>query len=173
ALRLDGTAPWGDLGCDSGATATAVLNDGNLYLRGISPPPEGLIVSTTTRVSTGTFSAPEMPSFDATSMYVPLFGPDGFVLDALAKSGSAKRWSFAGDGTLDATPVTTNGIVVTGSRAGNLYGIDSSTGKQVWTATAPGGGVFTEDDSIMHWGLAAADGLLAVPAGGFLTVYTN
>jgi len=25
----------------------------------------------------------------------------------------------------------------------------------------------------IHIGLAAADGLLAVPAGGFLTVYTN
>ena len=173
ALRLDGTDPWGDLGCDSGASATAVLNDGNLYLRGIYPPPEGLIVSTTTRASTGTFSGTEMPAFDATNMYIALWETGGCVLEALDKSGSAARWSFAGDGTLDATPVTTNGIVFTGSRAGNLFGINSSTGAQVWTAVAPGGGVSTNDGPNRQWGLAAADGLLAVPAGGFLTVYTN
>ena len=172
-VRLDGTNPWGRLGCDDGAGATAVLNDGHLYLRSDSTLPEGLIVSTTTRASTGDFGGTGMPSFDATSMYVALSESGSCVLEALDKSGSAARWSFAGDGTLDATPVTTNGIVFTGSRAGNLYGIDSNTGKQVWAAVAPGGGVSTNDGSTMHWGLAAADGLLAVPAGGFLTVYTN
>jgi outer membrane protein assembly factor BamB len=171
-VGLDGTKPWGTLGCDNGAGATTVLNDGHLYLRSDGTLPQGLIVSTTTRASTGTFSGIGMPSFDATSMYIALSETGGCLLEALDKSGSAARWTFAGDGSLDAAPVTTNGIVFTGSRAGNLYGIDSSTGKQVWTAVAPGS-VFTNDGSTMYSGLAAADGLLAVPAGGFLTAYTN
>jgi outer membrane protein assembly factor BamB len=171
-VGLDGTNPWGILGCDNGAGATTVLNDGHLYLRSDSTLLQGLIVSTTTRASTGTFSGTGMPSFDATNMYIALSETGGCVLEALDKSGSAARWTFAGDGTLDAAPVTTNGIVFTGSRAGNLYGINSSTGKQVWTVVAPGS-VFTNDASTMHSGLAAANGLLAVPAGGFLTAYTN
>ena len=118
------------------------------------------------------FPGIRMPSFDATNMYVVLYEVGGQVLDAVDKSGSQTRWSFAGDGAIRATPVTTNGIVFTGSADGHLYGINSSTGKQVWAAVAPGS-VFTEDGPGMHWGLAAADGLLAVPAAGFLTVYAN
>jgi outer membrane protein assembly factor BamB len=68
--------------------------------------------------------------------------------------------------------VTTNGIVFTASSNGNLYGIDASTGAQVWTAVAPGP-VSTTDNGTMPTGLAAANGLLVVPAGGFLTAYTN
>jgi outer membrane protein assembly factor BamB len=62
--------------------------------------------------------------------------------------------------------------VFTGSSGGNLYGVNSTTGAQVWTAVAPGS-VSTDDQRGLHTGLAAADGLLAVPAGGFLTVYRS
>jgi outer membrane protein assembly factor BamB len=93
------------------------------------------------------------------------------VFHGADKSGSPTRWSFAGDGTIT-TPVTTNGIVFTGSTDGHLYGINSNTGTQVWAATAPGA-VVTADGAGPITGLAAADGLLAVPAAGFLTVYTN
>jgi len=173
---LDGTSRWtnGFEGCSDGSGTTTVLNDGRLYLHGQYGGEyfPGRIVSTDTGLGSGTFAGRRMPAFDATNMYVVRDVVGGSVLDAMDKSGSPTRWTFAGDGAITTTPVTTNGIVFTGSRGGNLYGIDSTTGAQVWTAVAPGP-VFTEDGPGMSWGLAAADGLLAVPAAGFLTVYTS
>jgi outer membrane protein assembly factor BamB len=171
---LDGTNRWTDLFSTlSVCGATLVLNGGHLYLHGGNNG-SALIFSWATGVRSGAFGGNGMPSFDATNMYVS----NGGVLDAVDPSGSPTRWSFTGDGTIDTTPVTTNGIVFTGSSNGHLYGLDSSTGAQVWTAAAPGS-VSTTDGNLVggelgiHIGLAAADGLLAVPAGGFLTVYTN
>ena len=173
SFDLDGTERWRDVfGCSGGGGATSVLNGGHLYLRGGNFPPGALILSAATGAITGTFGGTGLPAFDEANMYVV----GGGVLNAVDKAGSPGRWSFTGDGTIGATPVTTNGIVFTGSSNGNLYGIDSSTGTQVWTATATGA-VTTLDGMYpyagRHTGLAAADGLLAVPAGGYLTVYTN
>jgi len=171
---LDGKNRWTDIfGCNGFGGATSVLNGGNLYLPGGNGPPGALIVSTATGVRSGTFGGTGIPSFDAANMYEVVDG----VLNAVDKSGSPTRWSFTGDGAIDTTPVTTNGIVFTGSSNGNLYGINSSTGAQEWTTIAHGP-VSTIDGIIgsgpgIHIGLAAADGLLAVPAGGYLTVYKN
>jgi eukaryotic-like serine/threonine-protein kinase len=168
-FSLNGTNRWTDtFGCEGGGGATTVLNGSHLYLRGGNQGPGALIVSPATGASSGTFGGTGLPAFDATNMYVV----SGGALHAVDKSGSPAHWSFAGDGTIDTTPVTTNGIVFTGSSSSRLYGINSSTGAQVWTAFAPGA-VSTYDGFGMHTGLAAADGFLAVPAAGFLTVYTN
>jgi hypothetical protein len=171
---LDGTNQWTDIfGCSGWGGATSVLNGDHLYLPGQDPGP-ALILSSATGERSGAFGGNGMPSFDATHIYEV----NGGVLDAVDQSGSPTRWSFTGDGAIDTTPVTTNGIVFTGSSNGHLYSLDSSTGAQEWTAVAPGP-VSTNDGNLVwgesgiHIGLAAADGLLAVPAGGFLTVYTN
>jgi outer membrane protein assembly factor BamB len=171
---LNGKMRWTDIfGCNGFGGATSVLNGGNLYLPGGNGPPGALIIATATGEISGTFGGTGMPSFDAANRYEVVDG----VLNAVDKSGSPARWSFTGDGAIDTTPVTTNGIVFTGSSNGNLYGINSSTGAQEWTAVAPGP-VSTVDGMVgsgpgIHIGLAAADGLLAVPAGGYLTVYKN
>jgi outer membrane protein assembly factor BamB len=177
AFALDGTSRWtnGLPACSSSFGTTSVLNDGHLFVPGMYRGAEqipGRIVSADTGLGGGSLAGRRMPAFDATNLYVVREVAGGSVLDALDKAGSRTRWSFTGDGAISATPVTTNGIVFTGSVGGNVYGIDSSTGAQVWTAVAPGP-VFTAAGDLMTWGLAAADGLLAVPAGGFLTVYTN
>jgi outer membrane protein assembly factor BamB len=169
---LDGTNRWRDyFGCEGGGGATSVLNGSNLYLPGGNAGGiagvGALIVSTASGAGSATFAGTGLPAFDAANMYLV----NGGALDAVSKSGSPAHWSFTGDGTIDTSAVTTNGIVFTGSSDGHLYGINSSTGAQVWTAVAPGA-VFTAD-WYQSTGLAAADGLLAVPAGGFLTAYTN
>jgi outer membrane protein assembly factor BamB len=172
---LDGTLRWTNKvssGCSSGFEATPVLNGGHLYIYGYPASTPAWIVSTATGADSGTFGSARMPAFDAANMYVVRDGANGSVLDAVDKSDYTARWTFTGDATISTTPVTTNGIVFTGSRDGHLYGIDSGTGTQVWTAVTPGA-VFTADGFQRLVGLAAADGLLAVPAGGFLTVYTN
>ena len=176
AFGLNGISQWtkGLTGCSTGAGETLVLNESRVYLHGRyqSVDIPGRILSAVSGVGTSTFAGRRMPAFDTTNMYVVRDVAGGSLLDALDKSGSSTRWSFSGDGGISTTPVTTNGIVFTGSSSGNLYGIESSTGLQVWTAVAPGI-VATQDGPGMSSGLAAADGLLAVPAGGFLTVYTS
>jgi outer membrane protein assembly factor BamB len=167
---LDGTRRWSTyFGSSGGGGATAVLNGSHLYLHNGNGGPGALILSTDTGQSSGTFGGTGLPAFDATSMYVF----NGGVLNAVGKDGASARWSFTGDGAIDTTPVTTDGILFTGSSGGNLYGIDSGTGAQVWTAVAPGPVSTHEESGLEHTGLAAADGLLAVPAGGFLTAFTN
>jgi len=166
---LNGVLRWtNDHGISGGGGATSVLNGGHLYLRGGNTGSGASIVSAATGVSSGTFGGTMLPAFDAANMYFV----SGGRLQAVDKTGSPARWTFNGDGSIDATPVTTNGIVFTGSSTDRLYGINSRTGAQVWTAVAPGA-VSTTDTFAMHKGLAAAGGMLAVPAGGFLTVYTN
>jgi outer membrane protein assembly factor BamB len=171
---LDGTLRWTTLlgGASSGFAPTPVLNAGHLYSYGFGGSVPAEIFGAATGTDGGSFASTRMPAFDAANMYIVRSGVNASVLAAVDKSGSATRWSFTGDAVIDTTPVTTNGIVFTGSMNGNLYGIDSTTGKQVWTAAVPGA-VFTADGFGRLVGLAAADGLLAVPAGGFLTVYTN
>jgi outer membrane protein assembly factor BamB len=173
---LDGTIRWNDVedGSGSGFAPTPVLNGSHLYLDGlwVGSLVPARILSTADGLATGTFGGLRLPAFDATNMYLVLYQAGNWILDATDESGSPTQWSFAGDGTITTTPVTTNGIVFTGSTAGHLYGINSNTGAQVWTATAPGA-VVTADGAGAITGLAAADGLLAVPAAGFLTVYTN
>jgi outer membrane protein assembly factor BamB len=167
--NLDGTNRFTDsLPCTGAGGETPVLNGTHLYLPGNNTGHDGTIVSTAMGASTGTFAGTMLPAFDAANMYVVTGG----VLDAVDQSGSPSHWTFTGDGLIDTTPVTTNGIVFTASSSGNLYGIDASTGAQVWTAVAPGP-VTTTDEYVMHTGLAAANGLLVVPAGGYLTAYTN
>jgi outer membrane protein assembly factor BamB len=178
AFALDGTRRWanGPSACSTSIGATSVLNDGHLFVPGMYMGAEhtpGLIVSAGTGVGSGSLVGQRMPSFDASQMYVVRQVPSGSVLDAMDKTGSQTRWSFTGDRAVTSTPVTTNGIVFTGSVGGNLYGIDSRTGAQVWTAVAPGPVATAVTGGRVTWGLTAADGLLVVPAGGFLTVYTN
>jgi outer membrane protein assembly factor BamB len=167
---LDGTRRWSTyFGSSGGGGATAVLNGSHLYLHNGMGGPGALILSTDTGASSGTFGGNGLPAFDAANMYVF----SGGILNAVGKDGTSARWSFSGDGAIDSTPVTSGGILFTGSSRGNLYGIDSSTGAQVWTAMAPGPVTTHEESGLEHTGLAAADGLLAVPAGGFLTAFTN
>jgi len=166
---LNGVLRWtNDHGISGGGGATSVLHGGHLYLRGGNSGSGASILSAATGVSSGTFGGTMLPAFDAANMYFV----SGGRLQAVDKTGSPARWSFNGDGGIDTTPVTTNGILFVGSSTGRLYGVNSRTGAQVWTAVAPGA-VSTTDWFAMHEGLAAAGGMLAVPAGGFLTVYTN
>ena len=168
-FNLNGVQRWNDtFGCTGGGGATAVLHGGELYQHGGTGAGGGLILNASDGSSVGTFGASAVPSFDMTNLYAAVSG----VLDAVDPSGSPAHWSFPGDGTIDTSPIATNGVVFTGSNAGHVYGINSSTGAQVWTATVPGA-VATTETFGTHTGIAAADGMLVVPAGGYVTAYTN
>jgi outer membrane protein assembly factor BamB len=84
-------------------------------------------------------------------------------------------WSFSGDGNLNTSPILVNNTVFVGSIMGNLYGIDATTGNQVWIMNfgplnyIPDGAGW--DAQLPYSGLSAGDGLLVVPAGDTLTAY--
>ena len=82
-------------------------------------------------------------------------------------------WSFAGDGHLNTSPVVVNNNVFIGSSTGNLYGLNATTGTQVWLqnlgAAIPAGAGWSAFSPFT--GLTAGDGLLMVPAGTSLTAF--
>jgi outer membrane protein assembly factor BamB len=85
-------------------------------------------------------------------------------------------WSFAGDGKLGSTPIAAGGFVYIGSADGNLYALDESDGRQVWTdklaaAVAPSNDTYAGSAPLQ--GLGVANELLVVPAGATLTAYGN
>ena len=90
-------------------------------------------------------------------------------------AGGNVRWSFAGDGMLDSTPIAAGGFVYVGSTRGQLYAVDEVSGRQVWSdaLTAAVAPYDYNDGSNRFTGLAASADLLVVPAGSTLTAYGN
>jgi outer membrane protein assembly factor BamB len=84
------------------------------------------------------------------------------------------KWSFAGDGTLDSTPLVAGGVVYEGSSSGALYALDETTGAQLWMDTLGAAVAPADVGSVATWtGLAATNDTLFVPAGSTLTAYGN
>jgi len=82
-------------------------------------------------------------------------------------------WSFAGDGGLQSPTLIVNQVIYTGSNSGTLYALDLQ-GNQIWS-THLGAGISYSDEqnALLTSGLGAGDGLLVVPAGAILTVYSK
>src|SRR5204862_7923558 len=88
-------------------------------------------------------------------------------------------WSFAGEGYLNTAPLIINGggdrFVLVGSGLGRLYALDAASGQQIWSTDVgtPITGVDEQNASEPLAGLAAGQGLIAVPAGKTLSAYAN
>jgi outer membrane protein assembly factor BamB len=91
------------------------------------------------------------------------------VLVALEIPSLARRWTFAGDGTISPAAIVVDGTVLAASTAGNFYALDGKTGVPQQTLTLPPsspqgiGGVPN--------GLSAGDNIIAVPYNTTLTVF--
>ncbi len=99
---------------------------------------------------------------------------DGGSLEATDLLAKTVNWSFNGDGDLDTTPIYLNGYVYVGSSQGNLYAVNATTGKQVWT-TNVGSAINGPNEGQLSsplTGMATAGGLFVVPAGSNLVAYT-
>jgi outer membrane protein assembly factor BamB len=59
------------------------------------------------------------------------------VLSSTRLSDLAPAWTFSGDGHLLTAPVVVNNTVFVGSSSGNVYGVDATTGTQIWMGVAP------------------------------------
>jgi outer membrane protein assembly factor BamB len=96
---------------------------------------------------------------------------DGHLV-AVGASGSPDRWT-SGTGLVTA-PVVSGGTVFVGSGNGTVFGVSATTGKQVWSGKA--GSVILppdEQNADVLVGMAAANGLLVVPAGRSLTAFAG
>jgi outer membrane protein assembly factor BamB len=115
----------------------------------------------------GTYNADTPPAFTSDTGYFLQSG----TLRGLTISNSTINWSFAGDGYLGGGPIAINQYVFIASNSGNLYALSGSTGQQVWQVALPAPPALQTGDMPMS-GLSAGDGLLVVPAGTRLVVYT-
>ena len=98
---------------------------------------------------------------------VPMFRGDpartGVVPGPGPLGAPAARWRFRAHGPVGSSPAVVDGTAYVGSEAGFLYAVDAATGAERWryaTDFAP--------SFLSTWDVAVADGLVFVPATGFL-----
>jgi outer membrane protein assembly factor BamB len=171
----DGRQAWTRSGttCDSGTPFLAPgLFGGRLYTQdfALSDPSPRAIVDAGTGAQVSTYASRVPPAFAGSLAYFVVGG----VLEAHNLSDLSLAWTFAGDTTLVTAPVVANGVVYVGSSSGNLYGVDTALGTQLWAAGV--GTALSAPDPVFApelTGLAVGEGWLLVPAGTRLTAYSS
>src|SRR5947208_11530926 len=155
--------------CGSGFGNLTVLHDGLLY-NTLYGGESSLVYDAQSGNVIGNYAADRIPpTFDGTRGF---FMKNG-TLEARDLTSQAVLWSFAGDAKLDFAPLAVNGYVYIGWRGGNVYALDSVTGRVVWsdavgTNMAPNG-----MGTVMQIGMAAGNGALVVPFNNKLVTYTS
>jgi outer membrane protein assembly factor BamB len=166
-FSLSGEHGWHrNSGIEGGGGSTAVLHGSDVYARGAHDSP--LILAKSSGRSVGSFASDTAPAFAGNTMFTL---SDGHLV-AVGASGSPDRWT-SGTGLVTA-PVVSGGTVFVGSGNGTVFGVSATTGKQVWSGKA--GSVILppdEQNADVLVGMAAANGLLVVPAGRSLTAFAG
>ena len=163
-------------GVEGGGGKTPVYYNGNLYVRDFG----GL---TAFNAANGTqvaafnpaFSAATAPAFSNGVGYVTAGTSNGNVLDAFNPSTGVLLWSksLGGNGNFTSAPLVINNIVFAASSLGNVYEFDAG-GNPVGTFNV-GNAINGPDEQNVSQpltGLTAGDGLLAIPAGSTLNLYS-
>lgn len=155
-------------GCEGGGGRTPVLAGGKLYVR---DPPTDTVFDAADGSTLGSFTSAFAPAVTATTAFT-LTG-DG-ALNWIDLQSGATKFSFTGDGSLVTPPIVIDQQVVVGSSSGNLYALDTSSAVLQWQVKAPSGILPAGDsqNTIFFTGLAAANGILVVPAGTTLVAYS-
>jgi outer membrane protein assembly factor BamB len=165
-----GAPVWtNDTGCDGGGGGTPVVANGNLYAPNGFGTYNGDVFNASTGKLVFSYVADNPPAIDTGMGYFLQSG----TLVGLKLDNYSIAWSFAGDGELVTSPIVVGNYVFIGSSSGNLYGLDRTSGAQVWkvnvgAAIPPGAGWGA---GIQLSGLSAGNGLLVVPAGNSLSAY--
>jgi outer membrane protein assembly factor BamB len=165
--RLTGALQWHhNTFCSGGGGRTVAVHAGQVFTRDYFG---NLVLDAATGAVLRSYSATVIPAFDGDTM-VAL---NGSTLQGLGPDGTL-RWSFTGDGSLSSAPVVSSGVAYVGSTRGSVFGVDTVTGRQVWSGSV--GTAIAAPDEHNGWnltGLAVADGHLLVPAGNTLTAFSE
>jgi outer membrane protein assembly factor BamB len=162
--------------CSGGGGKTTVYADGRVYTRDYYG---SLVLDAATGALLRTYEPQGVriyaPAVDSTSLFATYAAGS---LSAESLDGTT-LWSFAGEGYLSTTPLIINSgsdrFVIVGSGLGRLYALDAASGREVWSTDvgAPITGADEQNASEPLAGLAAGQGLIAVPAGKTLSAYAS
>jgi outer membrane protein assembly factor BamB len=160
--------------CSSGLGTTPVLSDHHVLLSGGEGGRDMEGVYDELGVRIGPLRSDYIPAVAGGITLVSdarIPGEDflrGHTLSALANG--TVRWRFRGDGYLDSAPLVVGRTVYVGSGSGRVYGVDLYSGRVRWRGNA-GTSVLQPRSYPIQTGLAAADGMLLVPARGRLVAF--
>jgi outer membrane protein assembly factor BamB len=167
-------------GLIGGGGRTSVYYNGNLYARDVESPfyanKNVAIFNASTGSSVrffldGYFTNPTAPAFSGGIGYLEVGG----VLQAFDPANGNPIWSLQpSSGSFVTAPIVVNGVVFEGTGGGNVYALDGASGATL-SITAVGAAINGPDEQNVSQpltGLGAGDGLLVVPAGTTLNVYT-
>jgi eukaryotic-like serine/threonine-protein kinase len=178
ALRLDGSPLWSHLGpCHGGGGETAAVYRGRVFSREGDGDVDGRVYDAASGRALRTLESHEPPAFagglgffpDARRPKEPLRMPHTLIARSV-DTGRA-RWRFRGDGYLDGPPLVVNRTVYVGSGSGTLYGLSTRSGRVVWRDRLGTPLPATAQPWDMQPGMAAAEGVLVVPALRRLVAY--
>jgi len=157
---LDGTLLWArPKACSGGTGKTPVLHDGRLYARNQT---YGGVLDAATGSKLRPLETWWIPAFGDELGYQVVDG----VLSAFDPASGAVQWTHAERDTLSTAPLVVGDSVAVGSTDGHVYLFDAATGVERWAGVvgAPVSGPDESNARILA-GMAAAEGLLLVPAG--------
>jgi outer membrane protein assembly factor BamB len=170
--RVDGAEVWHpENGCHGGGGSVPVLHRDRLYVTESDRWPPGDVYDAGTGALVGRMRADWTPAFAGGTGVFPDARPPGeegllgHTLVARRLRDDRVRWRFDGDGYLDSAPLIANGTVYVGSGSGRVYGVSLRSGRVRFRARVAG--PIPAPRWVQGWsGLAAAGGILVVPAPG-------
>jgi outer membrane protein assembly factor BamB len=164
--------------CSGGAPGTIVWSAGKTYERGFD-----FVTSRPTLIQRDADTGTALGSANVFGLF-PLSTPavsadaayvlNGGTLQRFDPSLQSVAWSFAGDGSLASAPLVLGDVVLIGGWSGKLYALDVRTGSERWSALLPSGIEHPNDVAGLGstvTGMAAANGILVVPAGRTLNAW--
>jgi outer membrane protein assembly factor BamB len=161
---INGALLWHYGQCDGGGGNTPVYYQGQVWAR--DSLNGNLVLDATSGNPVGGFNGRVIPVFSGQRGFFQVAG----TLQALDLTTSTTLWTFGG-GNLTSAPLVVNGTIYVGSYTGMLYGIDPSTGGQIWSDMTPGGLFADEEFGSLVTGFGAGDDSLLIPAGTHLLCY--
>lgn len=162
-------------GCDGGGGNTPVLFGGKLYVRDaiVFSGYNGAVFDAASGALESYFNSNFAPAFaGSTGLYT-----EADTLTAFSVTSGATTWTAtppSGD-SYSSAPIIVNGVVYIGTAGGNLVGYLVTTGTQV-ASIAVGASIQAGEYggySSPQSGLAAAGGLLIVPASNYLVALSH
>jgi outer membrane protein assembly factor BamB len=168
-------------GCDGGGGTTPVYFGNQLWVR----DPDlsfNSILDPQTGQSHGIFYATYAPTFFTSGkngfgvslVYDEISGT--WTLGCFNTATRKQTWQFQGDGSLSTAPLMVGKYVIEGSLSGELYVLDEKTGK-VASSLSVGTPIYGPNETTPEvqdfplTGLAAAAGILVVPAGAQISAF--